>query len=62
MMVIEFKYQSVSDLILFIHVSIKAEYPYVEYKDSDTAPSGEIPCKSTVFFQRDIFNDDNYDQ
>ncbi len=61
MMVIEFKYQSVSDLILFIHVSIKAEYPYVEYKDSDTAPSGEIPCESTVFFQRDIFNDDDYD-
>ncbi len=62
MMIVEFKDQPMSDFVLFIHVHIKTEYPYVKYEDSDTAPSRKIACKSAVFFQRDVFNDDDYDQ
>ena len=61
MMIIKVENESVSDLVLFIHVDIETQDPDIEYKDSDTAPNGKIPCKLRVNFKWQVidWNDNN---
>ncbi len=60
MVIVELKDESMGYFILFVHVHVETEYPYVKDENSNSTPSREVPGECTILLQSNVVNCNNY--